>query len=423
MRGGRSPPSPGAMDGAPGAAGAPGRAGVGGGRGDRDRRRADPPAREELVQDPPELDRVGVPHGDEPHLVEHDLHVEHAHDLEEPGDVGGGVGHDQQVALDDEVAALDERPEGYRDPVGRGVLERHDLGDQLVVAARRVGLAADDRRQRALADRRGRQNLVEVARANGGHAVDLEHGQQDVEDLVLRDPARSLDGDLLAGHARSDRVVEPGDLAGRLDNGLDVGVVEVENDLSARARRRRDRATGRRLRGRHPARSGRRRRLGRGDDRHGPGRRGDRAARRGARGLRSRSPSPREGRSRPVAAGDGLVGPGPAHPARTTRPTIAMRRGASVSIIPPRSAPGRLELGGGGGGGVGIRGRPGARSPGGGAGGIAPGGLPTAGRPVPPASGDCTPGGAAAWRGFEGSWSSTSKVSPPRRRTTRSPLI
>ena len=58
------------------------------------------------------------------------------------------------------------------------------------------------------------------------------------------------------------------------------------------------------------------------------------------------------------------------------------------------------------------------------------GGLAGVGRttpPVAPASGDCTPDraptGAAAWRGFVGSLSRTSNVSPPRRRTTRSALI
>jgi hypothetical protein len=42
----------------------------------------------------------------------------------------------------------------------------------------------------------------------------------------------------------------------------------------------------------------------------------------------------------PETGGAGVVvAPGPAHPPRTARPTIAMRRRASVSIIPPRSAP------------------------------------------------------------------------------------
>ena len=77
---------------------------------------------------------------------------------------------------------------------------------------------------------------------------------------------------------------------------------------------------------------------------------------------------------------------------------------------------------GGGGSGIAGRGRPGGRMPVVGAGGDT-GGLAAAGRPAPPASGDCTPGGAADWRGFEGSESSTSKVSPPRRSTTRSGLI
>ena len=138
----------------------------------------------------------------------------------------------RRLALDDEVAALDERPERRRDPVSRDVLERYDLRDQLVVAPGGIRLGADDGGQRTLADRLRRQDLVEVAGADGRDAVDLEHGQEDVEDLVLRDPARGLDRDLLPGDARADRVVEPGDLARRLDDGLDVGVVEVEDDLA-----------------------------------------------------------------------------------------------------------------------------------------------------------------------------------------------
>ena len=92
-----------------------------------------------------------------------------------------------------------------------------------------------------------RQDLVEIAGADRRDAVDLEHRQEDVEDLVLRDAARGLDRHLLPGDAGADRVVEAGDLARRLDDGLDVGVVEVEHDLPTGPRRRGDRPTGDRL--------------------------------------------------------------------------------------------------------------------------------------------------------------------------------
>ena len=248
-RGGRSPPSP-VGGGAPGGRRRRARARGGGRRRGGGHRGSDPPPGEELVQDPRQLHRVCEPDGDQPEIVECNLHVEHSHDLEEARHVGGGVGDDQQVALDDEVAALDERAEGRGDPVGRRVLERDDLGDHLVVAPGGVRLGADDGGQRALADGRRWQDLVEIAGANGGDPIHLEHGQKDVEDLVLGDPARGLDGDLLASHPGPDRVVEPGDLTGGLDDGLDVGVVEVQDDLPTRSGRRCDRPRRRRRLGR-----------------------------------------------------------------------------------------------------------------------------------------------------------------------------
>ena len=120
----------------------------------RGHRGADAPAAEELVQDPRQLHRVGVPDGDQPEIVGRDLHVEHAQDLENPRHVGGGVGDDQEAALDHEVAALDEWPQRRRDPVRRDVLERDDLRDHLVVAPGGIRLGADDGGQRSLASRR-----------------------------------------------------------------------------------------------------------------------------------------------------------------------------------------------------------------------------------------------------------------------------
>ena len=100
-----------------------------------------------------------------------------------------------------------------------------------------------------------------------------------------------------------------------------------------------------------------------------------------------------------LAGGTGPLAPGPAHPARTASPRTAIRRRASVSIIPPRSAvpacpglaaPEAAQP---------AAAVPGARGPvvGGGT-----DGLPKAGRPAPPVSGDCTPAGTADLARFRG---------------------
>src|SRR5262249_59504606 len=114
---------------------------------------------------------------------------------------------------------------------------RDDLGDDLVLAAGRIRLASDDGGQRTLAGGGQGHDLVQVAGADRGDTVDLEDGQQDVEDFVLGNPAGGLDRHLLAGHPWSDRVVEAHDLAGRLDHRLDVRIVEVQDDLAATSRR------------------------------------------------------------------------------------------------------------------------------------------------------------------------------------------
>ena len=292
----------------------------------------------------------------------------------------------------------------------------HDLGDDLVVAPGGVWLGADDGGQRTLADGRRRQDLVEIPGADGRDAIHLEHRQQDVEDLVLGDPARGLDGDLLAGYPGPDRVVEPGDLAGGLDHGLDVGVVEVQDDLPARSGRRRDGPRRRRRLGRcSRSWNGQRRGGGRGGGRRGGGRRAFplRASRRTWQGnypLRCRRRRRRYGHHRGlVRHGLASAGSGPGTAAQ--KGEADNRDPAARDLLGHSSSVGSScvsVLGGGAGGGTVTRGRPGTRRPGAGEGaGAGPGagrvGLPAVGRPGPPASGDCTPGGAADRRGFVGS--------------------
>ena len=172
----------------------------------------------------------------------------------------------------------------------------HDLRDDLVTGARGIRGGAHDGGHRPLARALDRHDLVEVAGAHGGDPVHLEDRQQDAEDVLLGDPPRRLHGDLLARHARSQHVVEAHDLAGGVDDRLDVGVVEVEHDEPA-ALGRRDRRRRRRRGG-----QGRRRR-----------RRDGRAAARPARGS-ARGPTEtevggagarRRPSSRPWAAGIG----------------------------------------------------------------------------------------------------------------------
>ena len=310
------------------------------------------------------------------------------------------------------LPALDEWPQRRRDPVRRRVLERDDLRDHLVVTPGGVRLGADDGGKRPLARRGRRQDLVEIPRAHGRHAVDLEHREEDVEDLVLRDASRGLDRDLLPRDPGPDRVVEPRDLARRLDDGLDVGIVEVENDLPAGPGRG-DRTTGRRLGRLTPSGSrqagGSAERRGRGGSRRrralagrfGPRRRAGLADRRlsgrrccrrlwrGRRLLRAR-PGLRPGGSRagaPAKDGDEAYDRDPAKRDR-------LDHSSSVGDSCPS------ELGGGAGTGVGTLGRPGDRIPP--MGGAGPGGLGGVGRTTPPASGRLYAGRRRGLTGFCG---------------------
>jgi hypothetical protein len=131
------------------------------------------------------------------------------------------------------------------DRIGRAdVLERHDLGQDLVARAHRVDVPSDHGPHGRLRCPLAGDDPVEIARAHGGQAVDVEDGQQHVEDVVAGDLAGGLDRDLPPPRLWRQHVVEPHDLGGRLDHDLHVGIVEVENDVAgtrgARGRRRRE---------------------------------------------------------------------------------------------------------------------------------------------------------------------------------------
>ena len=140
------------------------------------------------------------------------------------------------------AAGRDQRAQQRVEIGDRGVPDRHDLRDDLVGRAGRVGRVAHDERHRPLARPLDLDDLVEVAGSHGGEAVHLEDGEQDAEDVLLRDPPRRLDGDL-AADVRRQHVVEADDLARGVHDRLDVGVVEVQHDEAATLgrRRRRDR--------------------------------------------------------------------------------------------------------------------------------------------------------------------------------------
>src|SRR5262249_15195068 len=178
------------------------------------------------------------------------LDVDQTDDVEQPRDVRCGVGDDQDVRLavrDQRAPRRDEWAQERAQIVDRRVLDGDDLGDDLVGRAGRVRGRAGDRRDGALARTLDADDLVEVPRLDGREAVHLEDGQQDTEHLFLRDAARSLHRNFAADVGRQD-VVEADDLARRLDDGLDIGVVEIEDDeaasLAGRDRRGRGRLRG-----------------------------------------------------------------------------------------------------------------------------------------------------------------------------------
>ncbi len=112
------------------------------------------------------------------------------------------------------------------------VLQRNELGQDLVPAARRICLASDDRSDRGLGRAFLRDDAIEVTRLDGGQAVDVEDGQQHIEDVVVGDLADGLDRHLSTACRRGQHVVEADDLGGGLDDHLHVGIVEVEHDVA-----------------------------------------------------------------------------------------------------------------------------------------------------------------------------------------------
>src|SRR5437867_1658338 len=184
------------------------------------RGRAQAAAGEELGEDRRQLGGVGVDDRDDLQLLLRHLHVDQADDFEEPLDVRRGVRDDQHVRLamgDQGAPRRDERPQQRAEVGDRGVLERHDLRDDLVGRATRIGHLADDRRHGPLARALDADDRVEVARLDRREAVHLEDREQDAEHLFLRDPARGLHRHL-AAHVWRQHVVEADDLARGLED-------------------------------------------------------------------------------------------------------------------------------------------------------------------------------------------------------------
>ena len=173
--------------------------------------------------------------GDDLELVHRHFHVHQLDDVEHAADVGGRVRDDEEVrlAMGGDAALLGH--EGAQEIHGirrADVLQRNELGQDLVPAARGICLASDDRSDRGLGRAFLRDDAIEVARLDGGQAVDVEDRQQHIEDVVVGDLADGLDRHLSTACRRGQHVVEADDLGGRLDDHLHVGIVEVEHDVA-----------------------------------------------------------------------------------------------------------------------------------------------------------------------------------------------
>jgi hypothetical protein len=222
-----------------------GRCGQGARRARGARRGACAPAREELGQELGQLLRVGVLERDDLQLAQRHLDVHQVEHLEEPADVGGAVGDDQEIrlAVRGEGALGGHERAQQRDRVlGADELEWDHLAHHLVVGQAGAHLPADDGLHGGLGGVLPKDDPVQVAGAHRGETVDVEDGEQHREDLVARDLAHRLD--FPAARRGREHVVETHDLGGGLDHDLHVGVVEVQHELPrgrARGRRRRRR--------------------------------------------------------------------------------------------------------------------------------------------------------------------------------------
>jgi hypothetical protein len=221
------------------------------------RRGAEATAREELLEHRRQLLGVRVLERDDLGLLLHARHVHALQDLEDAPDIGGGVGDDEEIGALVRVERALLRHEGAQEAHGLGgveELQRHDLGQHLV--ARNAGrLAPDHRADGRLRGALAGNDPVDIARLHRGEPVDVKDRHQQREHLVAPDPADGLQRHLPAAYVGRQHVVEAGGLRHRLDDDLDVRVVEVERHLAPpRGRRgggrcRWGRRRGRRLRG------------------------------------------------------------------------------------------------------------------------------------------------------------------------------
>ena len=218
------------------------------GRGGRRRRRRDSggelgtgrpeaAAREELGQDLRDVLGIGVLQRQDLELVQRHVDVHQLQDVQEPPDIRRGVGDHQEVGVArgaDRALRRHERPQQVQHVGRAGELQRDELGDHLVARHTGVELGADDGPRRCLDRALLGDDPPHVAGLHGGEAVDVEDREEDGEDVVHRNAPGGLDGHLLAPRPRSQDVVEDQQFARRLQDDLDVGIVEVEDDEPAR---------------------------------------------------------------------------------------------------------------------------------------------------------------------------------------------
>jgi hypothetical protein len=200
--------------------------------------RPQPPGGEHLVEKLSQLLGIGIAEGNDLELVQRHFHVHQLDDVEHAPDVGGRVRDDEEVRLTMGGDAALLGHEGAEESHGvRGVYvpQRDELGQDLVAAARGIRFASDHGSDRSLGRALLRDDAIEIARLDGGQAVDVEDGQQHVEDVVGGDLPDGLDRHLPAARRGGQHVVEADDLGGGLDDHLHVGIVEVENDVTRRS--------------------------------------------------------------------------------------------------------------------------------------------------------------------------------------------
>ena len=136
----------------------------------------------------------------------------------------------------DQLAALrHQRAQDLDQFVGRDMLDRNDLGDQLVGGMLAVAI---ERRRTVLLGHRLGHDLDHAALLDRGVAVHAQDREEHIVDFVRLHRLGRNDRDL-ALHVRTEDEVLAGDLGDRGDQGLDVGILEVQRMPAIGIRRHR----------------------------------------------------------------------------------------------------------------------------------------------------------------------------------------